>query len=284
MEEYCMKPIMMNEKLMYATLRLESNDTAATGFIYSSSKGNYIVVSNRHFAEKKELDQLDYSKSTLKEYVEFNIHLDDDSNFHIKDNVVWYLHPTIDLAFFQLNPLLAKNLPNIAPKKFNIISLDSSIIPSQNDLDNLTATENVLMCGYPNGQYDTVNNFPIIRSGITSSHPSVDFNGEKKGIVDIPCIPGSSGSPIMIINEGIYFQKSQGNICGSRIYFLGIEHASPMRYINELVQKMPDPTNPQNSIFVSINNIYIKIDMSLGIYIKASEINGFATHFKNLGI
>lgn len=279
-----MKATMMTEKMMYSTLRLESNGFTATGFIYKTSNGNFVVISNRHFAEKKDLDKLDYSLTSINDCIEFNIHLNDGSNYLLKDVVTWHLHSSTDLAFFQLNPLLNKHSKNIVPKNYEFIALDSSLIPTQKDLDNLTAIENVLMYGYPNGQFDAVNNYPLMRSGITSSHPSVDYNGEKKGLVDIPCIPGSSGSPIMIINEGIYFQKGKGNICGSRIYFLGIEHASPMRFLNNLIQKIPNPVKPSTHIYQTINNIYLKIDMSLGIYIKSSELQGFSGVFKSLGI
>jgi len=279
-----MKATMMTEKMMYSTLRLESNGFTATGFIYKTSNGNFVVISNRHFAEKKDLDKLDYSLTSINDCIEFNIHLNDGSNYLLKDVVTWHLHSSTDLAFFQLNPLLNKHSKNIVPKNYEFIALDSSLIPTQKDLDNLTAIENVLMYGYPNGQFDVVNNYPLMRSGITSSHPSVDYNGEKKGLVDIPCIPGSSGSPIMIINEGIYFQKGKGNICGSRIYFLGIEHASPMRFLNNLIQKIPNPVKPSTHIYQTINNIYLKIDMSLGIYIKSSELQGFSGVLKSLGI
>ena len=40
----------------------------------------------------------------------------------------------------------------------------------------LSAVEEILMIGYPNGLWDAVNNYPLIRRGVTASHPAVDFD------------------------------------------------------------------------------------------------------------
>lgn len=279
-----MKLVTQSEHLLYATVRLLSKTSSATGFIFQTSNDNYIIISNRHFVEKKEINELDYTITQLNDYVEFYVHLDDGNNYLIQSDVIWYLHPSTDLAFFHLDPLLSINSSNVAPKKFCLFYIDSSIIPTQQQLDDLTAVENVFMYGYPSGQFDSVNNFPLVRSGVTSSHPAVNYKGQPQGLIDIPCIPGSSGSPVLIVNEGIYFQKNIGSVCGKRIYLLGIEYASPMRYLNEIIQELPDPNNPGTKIYNKISNLYLRIDMSLGMYIKSSEIYGFNNQFKNLGI
>lgn len=58
------------------------------------------------------------------------------------------------------------------------------------------------MLGYPIGLADARNNYPIFRKGYTAAHPAVDFNEDGIGLVDMACFPGSSGSPIYILNEG----------------------------------------------------------------------------------
>jgi len=57
------------------------------------------------------------------------------------------------------------------------------------------------MIGYPNGLWDHVNNLPLIRRGITASHPGVDYqiegqNGPGVTVIDMACFPDSSGSPV----------------------------------------------------------------------------------------
>ena len=41
------------------------------------------------------------------------------------------------------------------------------------------------MVGYPIGLWDEVNNMPLVRKGITSYHPSMDFEGKSIGITSI---------------------------------------------------------------------------------------------------
>src|SRR3954471_785314 len=85
-----------------------------------------------------------------------------------------------------------------------IRSIDPSIIPSDAQLQELSAVEEILMIGYPNGLWDAVNNYPLIRRGVTASHPAVDFdvNGVPTTVIDAACFPGSSGSPVVLHNAG----------------------------------------------------------------------------------
>ncbi len=62
---------------------------------------------------------------------------------------------------------------------------------------------------------------PIIRKGITAFHPGIDFNGESYGLLDITSYPGSSGSPVLIYNQGAY-PTQNGITIGNRGVFLGI--------------------------------------------------------------
>lgn len=52
------------------------------------------------------------------------------------------------------------------------------------------------MVGYPDGIWDEFNNQPIVRRGITATHPKNDFNGKGEFLIDAVCFPGSSGSPV----------------------------------------------------------------------------------------
>ena len=60
-----------------------------------------------------------------------------------------------------------------------VIPLTEDLIWDNERLESLTAVENVLMYGYPIGLYDERNVLPLIRSGVTASHPAIDFNGKK---------------------------------------------------------------------------------------------------------
>lgn len=89
-------------------------------------------------------------------------------------------------------------------------------------MEELSAVEEILMVGYPNGLWDSVNNYPLIRRGITASHPAVDFevDGVPTTVVDAACFPGSSGSPVILHNVGTYTDKKGTTHIGTRTMFL----------------------------------------------------------------
>ena len=116
--------------------------------------------------------------------------------------------PTVDLAVFPIAPLLnqAKN----REIDIYLMPFQESIIPTQDVLDNLSGIENVTMIGYPNGIWDQKNNMPIIRRGITATSPKYNYNDLPIFVIDCACFPGSSGSPVLIFDQGGYMD-AQGN-------------------------------------------------------------------------
>ena len=269
---------------MYSTIRLSIGTSTATGFFYEldTPRKTVIVISNRHFAEQVDnLSKLDFSKSSIIQQTHFLIHLNDGTNVQIHENVEWFLHPSEDLAFFVLERALNDH-PLPVNVKYFVLRVTPSMVPTQTQLDNLTALENVVMVGYPNGLYDTANNYPLFRTGKTATHPAIDYNGEKKALPDMACLPGSSGSPVFILDEGWIYHKNGGISAGSRILFLGVENSMPTRHSKSVYKKT---VFPDGEISYSQTDEYIvEDDMKLGYYIKSSEISGFNTQIQNLGI
>jgi len=72
------------------------------------------------------------------------------------------------------------------------------------------------MVGYPVGIWDSANNMPVIRRGITATHPGKDYEGKSEFMIDAACFPGSSGSPVFLFNLGSYPQKAGGIVIGTR--------------------------------------------------------------------
>ncbi|MGL5353385.1 MAG: serine protease, partial [Clostridium sp.] len=131
-----------------------------------------------------------------------------------------------------------------------------------------SAIEDVTMVGYPNGLWNEANNLPLFRRGITASHPGFDFNDTNIGVVDMACFPGSSGSPIFILNENGYTDKTGTHLGNSRLIFLGILFSGPTMSIDgTLIEKTIE--TKQNIIPRSFNMI------NLGYYIKAHELFSF---------
>ena len=69
---------------------------------------------------------------------------------------------------------------------------------------------------------------PIIRRGITASPVWNDFDNTPSFLVDAGVFPGSSGSPVFILNQGSYATKD-GISLGNRLLFLGVITESMLR-------------------------------------------------------
>lgn len=127
--------------------------------------------------------------------------------------------PDVDICVMPVEPLRRQSAD--AGRDPFATPLRDALIPTDEALTGLSAMEEVVMVGYPIGLWDAANNFPILRRGHTASHPATNFQGKPQGLVDMACFPGSSGSPILIINEGGYATPN-GFSVGTRIHFLGV--------------------------------------------------------------
>ncbi|WEA51248.1 trypsin-like peptidase domain-containing protein [Serratia marcescens] len=130
----------------------------------------------------------------------------------------------------------------------------------------VTPVEEVFMTGYPNGLWDTVNNRPITRKGITASSVLEDWQGRPEFMIDMACFGGSSGSPVYIMNEG-GFGASDGWDIGNRFIFLGVLYAGPTLDVNGSINIVDVPT-------VATPVVSTTLMMNLGLVIKAEQLNG----------
>ena len=263
----------IQDKLLFTTFLLKTGMSSATGFAYKTEKNNLIIISNRHFAEQT--DDLDFKKTEIEQKIWFPLHLMDRRTLLIEERIKWHLHPSEDLAFFDLTSLLNK-LKIVNPM---IVAINKSNIPSESDLEGLDVVNDVLMIGYPNGLCDDQSFFPLYRVGKTAFHPLFDFCGRKHGLVDMACLPGSSGSPIFIYNDGTFLdKKNNATVVGSRLLFLGIEFSMPIRFNQAVYKKTSIPNN------LALTDYVVAEDINYGNYIKSSQIFGFSQIIDSLCI
>jgi hypothetical protein len=109
----------------------------------------------------------------------------------------------------------------------------------------LDALEPVTFIGYPNGIWDSKNLLPIARRGMTASPISVDFENTPRFLIDASVFGGSSGSPVFLLNQGVYTDKTGGTIIGSRLLFVGVIAAVFFRTQFNQVVAVPIPTQVQ---------------------------------------
>lgn len=270
-----MKPQSISEQTMFNTVRLQTKTGSGTGFFYNFRVGEKIfptIITNKHVVNYKE-----------DEEVTFHLHLaaeDGDPKFNHKVtlNTHWYFHSNKDICFTFINPVIETVEQNTGKKVF-FIANDERLIPSQTQLEELNALEELVMVGYPIGLWDVKNNFPIFRKGFTAAHPAIDFNENGIGLVDMTCLPGSSGSPIYVLNEGGYKDK-KGNLCwgSNRVYFIGILFAGPQYSATGDIVVKTIPTVQQKV------ETQTKIMANLGYYIKTSELGEFKKMIEKLVI
>ncbi len=172
--------------------------------------------------------------------------------------------PNVDLAALPIGPIL--NAASKSGKDYFFVPLGRELMPSLELLDSLPPMEEIVMIGYPNGIWDESHNLPIIRRGITATHPKLDLNGKPEFLIDAACFPGSSGSPVFLANIGS-FVNADGALCaGTRIALLGTLYAGPQHTTTGEVVVVEVPTDTKTLSVGSIPN-------NLGYVIRSSELS-----------
>lgn len=185
---------------------------------------------------------------------------------------IWIKHPIVDLAILPINPIIDE-IKQTEHKTPLTISYSEDMLPSKALIDEITAIEEVFMIGYPNGLWDKTNNLPIVRKGITATPVYMDYEGKKEFLLDIPIYSGSSGSPVVLFNQGTYSTRAGGIIVGNRIALLGINVES-WNYPAE--GKLLLPSN-----FKQIQTT-TQIPFNIAIVIKSEELLGFKPILKRM--
>lgn len=266
----------LSEMMTYSTVLINckySNGAVGcgTGFIialcHNKETGDCIpvLVTNNHVVENSTETTFVFCKADAA-----GNPIDTESFKFTYQGNSWIHHPDKDVDLCCLPLGLALNELEKTDTKIYFIPLETAIIPSKEQLENLTAMEDVVMVGYPIGLSDTYNNKPIIRRGITSTHPKKDYQGKKETLLDISSYPGSSGSPVFILNQGA-FPTSDGLSIGSRVLFLGVLYCGPQLNARGVLQFVNLPNAPAPVTPIPIN---------LGVMIKAERILEFEDVFR----
>lgn len=269
-----MKQLSISEQLTYSTIRIEcqlidGGRSTGTGFFYrfcdDGTSHIPVIVTNKHVVEGASDGYIHFNLEDQNgDPVEGKHHRVSISDFELG----WIKHPDpdIDLCIFPfvhiLNELKEKGIMPF------FRSLDKSLLMDDNNLRELNAIEDILMIGYPNGIWDSLNNMPILRKGITATHPGLNYNGKKEFMIDAACFPGSSGSPVFLFNPSNYIDKQGSTIFSTRIKLLGILYAGPQHTASGEV-KIVDVPVAEKPIAIS------RIPNNLGLIIKSYILNDF---------
>lgn len=186
----------------------------------------------------------------------------------------WILHPdnNIDLCIMPIAQILEENLKQNINFVCNVLRKEDII--NDKEIKDLSKLEDVTIIGYPDGIWDSYNNLPILRRGITATPICYDFENTPKFLIDAAIYGGSSGSPVFIFNQGSY-SINNALYAGSRMKLVGIVYAVAQHMITGEMKIIDIPTvNKPISIMQIPNN--------LGVVIKANQLFAFEEIIANI--
>ena len=271
------------ELVVNSTIRIEcSGDTTVNGkklrfasigtgfyFLFEfDSLSLPVIVTNYHVIRKTDKCTLNFTESISNKPNYGSIITKTINN---SENP-WIKHPKVDLAILPINPII-QNIIKTENKIPYYSYYTENLLPTNKLLDSLTAIEEVLMIGYPKGLWDKTNNLPIVRKGITATPVYLDYEGTNQFLLDIPIYSGSSGSPVVLFNQGAFSSRTGVASIGNRIALLGINVESwDYNAKGELI--LP----PDNSKVETRT----KLPINIAIIIKSEELLKFKPILKNL--
>jgi hypothetical protein len=270
-----------SEQLMYSTVRLFNESTQSlkwgTGFVcwlFHTEQSNLpVIVTNRHVIDG-------WDKCTFS----FAGRLPDgspDNDHHIQVQMgnfgaAWVPHPDVDLAIIPIGQTLA-SLQQSGRLPF-IVSLEQSLIPTDEELKALNPVEQVLTVGFPGRLWDDVHNLPVFHRGYTSTAPYIDFKGKKEFLIDIATWPGASGSPVLLYNDNPWMNRHGGTVVGGiRAKLLGVVYGVAVQDVTGNIVLQNAPTQ-------IIASTAMQVPTNLGGCIRASRILEFEPLLVNKGL
>lgn len=162
------------EFLMHATVRIQCTNSQkgsiGTGFLFhlfhQEDQGVPVMVSNKHVVKGAVTGSFELTMTKSDGSPDLANHF----AIQITDfERGWIGHPdnAVDLAIFPCGQLV-EGLAKEARKVF-WTGFDQKSIPTEDAIRDLTPVEELLIVGYPIGIWDTENNAPVFRRGITAT-------------------------------------------------------------------------------------------------------------------
>lgn len=231
------------EQLLYTTLRIECKNnegnvtSIGTGFLLARPMGEnrykLYLISNKHVLMGTPNISISFIRQENGEpkhgyKQEFNI-------YGVDQIVKGHPNLDVDIAAMDCTKIFVDMDDQIYYKY-----VDYSMLAEFNEPE-LSIAENVYFVGYPDGRYDMSNNLPLIRTGMISSHPQYDFNGQPEFVIDAQVFPGSSGSPVYIDLTYENIKNGQIVVGPRKVKLLGIVAMTMIR--NNKLQAVPTGTN-----------------------------------------
>jgi len=255
------------EQILFSTLRIELLDDSGnlqsigTGFLVKAdfpqnqSESLVLLVSNKHvLTGSNKFNITFHQRKTNSNLPELGQTL----SFHTanyKEALFLHPNPNIDLACVNISTVISQ-LGSKIYYKF----LEKTVFANFTEPE-LDAGQRVIFVGYPENRYDQKHNLPVLRSGVTASHPKLNYNGEEQFLIDAQVFPGSSGSPVFLNMKEAQYNRGQ-IIIGSGLPYLFVGVVSATMIRNNIVSPLP-----ANMVGISEEVI------GLGLVFKATSLD-----------
>ncbi|MBI1346873.1 hypothetical protein GC163_11360 [bacterium] len=268
----------------YSVVRLEGEvpgvgTCTGTGFFYQFCKkdGLHIpaIVTNKHVLQGVEQLTLRFhiraDSPNIPEFPTFTV-----TDRHIATRWIPHPDPNIDLAVI----LSAGYVSECRRDGFNLfcVSLTYRVTASESFLSLIPGGEDILMVGYPNGLWDSHNNYPIFRKGVTATSPRNNYEGRPEFLIDVASFPGSSGSPVFLYHAGPFSVNLPVLPDGTAHYstLIGIMYAGHYQNAEGVIVPAPIPT--------ILGKTVTGIPINLACVIKATELLAFEAMFAQMEV
>lgn len=283
-----------NDAAVLSTVRIlagkkhMNTSSIGTGFFYRADNGNIassriVIITNKHVV--KECDYINFTITSSN-----NLHSLDkggqpadrsDLTHHV--DLIYNLSPKADNYFPHPDTeidLCAIDITNIFMSRINENTkvrahlLDSSDLITDSEAATVAHVEQIMVCGYPTGLWDSTNNMPISRVGHTATNMLTNFKGKRQFLVDMPIFGGSSGSPVFRYEMPMHKTSANNLSFGSRIKLAGIIWGALNQTQHGEIKIIEIPTTKKPIAEYQTN-------LSLGIAHSVSTIRELATIIEN---
>ena len=238
-----------DSNISFTTMRItgktrgDGNLIMGTGFIFGFKSWTDAfqywpgIITNKHVIEECNEITLYYAlqengKRLFSESTEKKINLGDNSLEH--ELVVPHPDPDIDLVCIL--PLdHSMEIQVNQQNKIGFLQCRREDIPSSWYHEHIRESDNVVVPGYPDGNWDWKNNISITRRGILATPYEVDYANRHEFLIDITVHEGSSGSPVFVVYDSVCVQDGgKYDVSLRKFYLVGILYKKHFENVPEM--------------------------------------------------
>lgn len=208
--------------------RGQTGTSFGTGFLMHAPNGEGMppvyMVTNKHVvlgADKLTIEFIARAPEKNAPALGRHVHVNIDAPERL-----WVGHPDpeVDVAALPIRHVIQALHSQIFYRSIPVTQM-----PEANDGVFMDVVEELGFIGYPNGQRDPYHLTPIVRRGTSATPLELPFAGKPSFLIDGSVFGGSSGSPVMLMDNGFYRTDKNTVTTGNRLVLVGIIAATMQR-------------------------------------------------------